>query len=187
MVHGIVGTVRLRMKQIGYSSLKIFIGIWLIGNITVLSMTYSGQDSSALTPPPEGSSPTMTNCPKDLSVLQSKMEEVLQFVKSSSLRETLLVSLQASIPEAIAQADGLAGQITFLKQEIVRQEQERAHAEEVARESLDDPSEALLPCRTWMEGSYCHAMDQYYASIAANMANKAFLEALECYQRKGVR
>jgi hypothetical protein len=38
-----------------------------------------------------------------------------------------------------------------------------------------------------MEGSYCHAMDQYYAAIAANMANKAFLDALECYQREGVR
>jgi hypothetical protein len=175
------------MKKIGYSSLKIFIGIWLIGNVTVLSMTSAGQDSLISTQLSERSSSTQTDCPTDLSTLQAKMEEALQFVKSSSLRETLLVSLQASIPEAIAQADGLAGQITFLKQEIVRQEQERAHAEEVARESLDDPSEALLPCRTGMEGSYCHAMDQYYASIAANMANKAFLEALECYQRKGAR
>jgi hypothetical protein len=187
MVHGIVGIVRLQMKQIGYSSLKIFIGIWLIGNITVLSMTYSGQDSSIPTQLSEGSSPTKTDCPKDLSILQSKMEEALQFVKSSSFRDTLLASLQASIPEAIAQADGLAGQITFLKQEIGRQEQERAHAEEVARESLDDPSKALVPCRTGMEGSYCHAVDQYYASIAANLANKAFLEALECYQGKEVR
>ncbi len=115
------------------------------------------------------------------------MEEALQFVKSMSFRETLLASLQASIPEAIAQADGLAGQIAFLKQEIVRQERERAHAEVVARESLDDPSKALVPCRSEMEGSYCHAMDQYYAAIAANMANKAFLDALECYQREGVR
>jgi hypothetical protein len=175
------------MKKLLYSALKICPGLLMIGIVTVLSMTYAGQESSALTPPPEGSSPTMTNCPKDLSVLQSKMEEVLQFVKSSSFRETLLASLQASIPEAIAKADGLAGQIAFLKQEILRLERERAHAEEVARESLDDPSKALVPCRTGMEGSYCYAMDQYYASMAANMANKAFLEALECYQRKGVR
>ncbi len=175
------------MKKIGYPALKIFIGIWLIGNVTVLSMTSAGQNSSIPTQLLEGLSPTQTDCPKDLSTLQSQMEEALQFVTSSSLRETVLVSLQASIPEAIAQADGLAGQIAFLKQEIVRQEQERAHAEEVARESLDDPSEALLPCPTEMEGSYCHAMDQYYTSLAANMANKAFLEALECYQRKGVR
>ena len=175
------------MKKILCSALKIFIGIWLIGNIPVLSMTYAWQESPTPTQPPEGSLPTRTGCPKDLSVLQSKMEEVLQFVKSLSFRETMLASLQASIPEAIAQANGLVGQITFLKQEIVRQEQERAHAEEVAKESLDDPSKALVPCRSGMEGSYCSAMDQYYASIAANMANRAFLDALECYQREGVR
>jgi hypothetical protein len=179
--------VWLQMKKILYSALKICLGLWMIGNVTVLSMTYAGQESPTLTQPPEGSSLTMTSCPKDLSVLQSKMEEALQFVKSLSFRETLLASLQASIPEAIAQADGLTGQITFLKQEILRQERERAHAEEVARESLDDPSKALVPCRSGMEGSYCHAMDQYYASIAANMANRAFLDALECYQREGVR
>ena len=56
------------------------------------------------------------------------MEEALKFVQSSSFREAMLASLQASIPEAIVQADGLGGQIAFLKQEIVRQEQERAHA-----------------------------------------------------------
>lgn len=115
------------------------------------------------------------------------MLEVLQYVESASLRETMVAALEASIPEAIIQADGLPEQISFLKQEIVKQEQARAHAEEVARESLDDPSKPLVPCRRGEEGSYCHAMAQYYSSLAANMANKAFLEALECYQRQGVR
>ena len=99
----------------------------------------------------------------------------------------MLVSLQASIPEAIAQSDGLAQQITFLKQEIVRQEQERAHAEKVAREGLTDPSQPLKPCRHGKEGAYCYAMDQYLVSTAANLANQAFLEALQCYQREGIR
>lgn len=126
-------------------------------------------------------------CPTDLSSLQPKMEKALQFIKSASFRNTMLASLQASIPEAIAQSDGLAQQITFLKQEIVRQEQERAHAEKVAREGLTDPSQPLKPCRHGGEGAYCHAMDQYLVSTAANLGNKAFLEALQCYQREGVR
>ena len=126
-------------------------------------------------------------CPTDLSSLIPKMKKALQFIKSASFRNAMLVSLQASIPEAIAHADGLSQQIDFLNQEIVRQERERAHAEEVAREGLDDPSQALKPCRHGKEGAYCHAMDQYLASIAANLANQEFLNALRCYQREGVR
>jgi hypothetical protein len=175
------------MKNLFYPALKICMGLCVIGSAKLLNMALAAQESPTITQPPTELSSSMTSCPSDLSVLQPKMEEALKFVKSSSFRETLLASLQASIPEAIAQADGLAGQITFLKEEIVRQEQERAHAEEVAREGLDDPSKPLVPCRRGIESSYCHAMDQYYASIAANLANRAFLEALECYQREGVR
>ncbi len=126
-------------------------------------------------------------CPRDLSSLQPKMEKALQFIKSASFRNTILTSLHASIPEAIVRADGLAQQIAFLKQEIVSQEQERAHAEEVARDVLKDPSQPLTPCRHGKEGAYCHAMDQYLASIAANLANQSFLNALQCYQQEGVR
>ena len=79
------------------------------------------------------------HCPTDLTSLQPKMNKALQFIKSASFRNTMLASLEASIPEAISQSDGLAQQITFLKQEIARQEQERAHAEKVAREGLTDP------------------------------------------------
>jgi hypothetical protein len=126
-------------------------------------------------------------CPTNLSSLQPKMEKALQFIKSASFRNAMLASLKVSIPEAIEQSDGLAQQITFLKHEIVRQERERAHAEEVAREGLADPSHPLKPCRHGKEGSYCHAMDQYLVSIAANLANQAFLDALQCYGRAGVR
>ena len=126
-------------------------------------------------------------CPTNLSYLQPNMEKALQFVKSASFRNTMLASLQTSIPEAIAQSDGLTRQITFLKQEIILQERERNHAEEVAREGLNDPSQPLKPCRHGGEGAYCHAMDQYLVSTAANLANQAFLEALQCYQREGIR
>ena len=126
-------------------------------------------------------------CPTNLSSLQPKMDKALQFIKSAVFRNMMIDSLHASIPDAIAQADGLARQITFLKHEIVRQERERAHAEEVAREGLADPAQPLKPCRHGKEGSYCHAMDQYLVSIAANLANQAFLDVLQCYQREGVR
>ncbi len=128
-----------------------------------------------------------TICPTDLSSLQPSMEKALQFIKSSAFRNAMLTSLRASIPDAIAKADGLPRQITFLKREILRQERERAHAEKVAREGLKDSSQPLKPCRRGQESSYCEAMDQYLISTAANLANHAFLEALECYQEQGVR
>ncbi len=126
-------------------------------------------------------------CPTDLSFLQPKMNKALKFIKSATFRKTMLTSLVASIPEAISQSDGLAQQIAFLKQEIARQEQERAHAEKVAREGLTDPAQPLKPCRHRKESAYCYAMDQYLISIAANLANQEFLNALQCYQREGVR
>jgi hypothetical protein len=175
------------MKNSGCLVLTICVSLWMMGISAFSSMAYDTQESLNVTTPSEDASSTRTPCPTDLSHLQPKMEKVLQFVESASFRKTMLASLQASIPEAIAQADGLAGQIAFLQQEIVRQELEREHAEEVARESLNDPSNPLLPCQRGEEGSYCHAAEQYYVSIAVNLANRAFLDALECYHRKGGR
>ena len=126
-------------------------------------------------------------CPKDLSPLRPKMEKALQFIKSAKFKETMRSSLQASIPQAIIQSDGLTRQIAFLEQEIMRQEKERSHAEQIAREGLADSSQPLKPCRHKKESAYCYAMDQYLASIAANLANQGFLDALQCYQREGVR
>jgi hypothetical protein len=170
-----------------YSAVKTCTGLWMIGSFILGNIAYPAQKPPALAQPAAGLSSATMKFPTDLSALASKMEEVLSFVKSPVLREALLASLQASIPEAIAQADGLAEQIAFLNQEIVRQERELAHAEEAAREDLADSSTPLTPCKREMERSYCHVVDQYYASLAANMANRAFLEALECYQLEGLR
>lgn len=173
-------TILKSMSAIGISLLFVYGG----GKDVNVSIA---QDSP---PPPTQSSVialAAKQCPTDLSSLQPKMEKNVQFIKSASFRKVMLDSLQASIPEAIAQADGLAQQIDFLKQEIIRQERKRAHAEEVAREGLSDPSEPLKPCRHGKEGAYCHAMDQYLVSFAANLANQAFLDALQCYQREGVQ
>lgn len=130
---------------------------------------------------------TPTQCPQNLAALEPEMQKALRYITSTSFRETMLASLQASIPDAIEQSDGLAQQIKFLKKEIVEQEQKRQHAERVAREHAKDPKKPLVPCRRREESSYCYAMDQYYVSTAANLANKAFLEALQCYQQEGMR
>jgi hypothetical protein len=126
-------------------------------------------------------------CPTDLSILQPEVEAALRHVRLSSFRTTLLSSLEASIPEAIAQTDGLSEHILFLKQEILRQDQERAHAEAAAREIVKDPAPLFQPCRRQEESQYCYAMDQYFIATAANLVNRAFLSALECYQRQDMR
>ena len=176
------------MSMILQKSLCIIgISLFLVyGNVFEM-IVYSAQESLTSTSQAAVVLSAANQCPSDLFYLQPNMEKALQFVKSASFRNAILASLQASIPEAIAQSDGLTRQITFLKQEIVRQEQERAHAEKVAREGLTDPSQPLKPCRHGGEGAYCYAVDQYLVSTAANLANQAFLEALQCYQREGVR
>ncbi len=128
-----------------------------------------------------------SQCPTNLASLEPEMKKALRYITSSTFRDTMMASLQASIPEAIEQADGIAKQITFLKQEILRQERERQHAERVAREHAKDPNKPLAPCRRRDESSYCYAMNQYLVSTAANLANEAFLKALQCYQQEGKR
>ena len=175
------------MSTILQKSLRVIgISLFLVSGNVFEMIVYSAQESPATNQAAAVLS-APNECPTDLSYLQPNMEKALHFVKSASFRNTMLASLQASIPEAIAQSDGLTRQITFLKQEIILQERERAHAEEVAREGLTDPSQPLKPCRHGGEGAYCHAMDQYLVSTAVNLANQAFLEALQCYQRQGIR
>ncbi len=164
--------------------LSVFI---LSGLIAGQEVSIAAQEREMVTSSPIQSDFKQTICPTNLSFLQPDMEKALKFVKSASFRNVMLASLQASIPDAIIQADGLPRQIAFLKQEIIRQERKRTHAEEVARDGLRESSQPLKPCRRGKESSYCEAMDQYLISTAANLANRAFLEALQCYQEKGMR
>jgi len=173
-------TLQKSLRVIGISLFLVYADVFEM-------IVLSARESPASTSQSAAVWSVSKECPTDLSYLRPNMEDALQFVKSASFRNAMLTSLQASIPEAIAQSDGLTRQITFLEQEIFRQEQERAHAEKVAREGLTDSSQPLKPCRHGGEGAYCHAMDQYLVSTAANLANRAFIEALQCYQREGVR
>jgi len=148
---------------------------------------WAAQDADAHRSPVIEAESQENACPNDLSFLSPQVEAALQHVRLPSFQTTLLASLQASIPEAIQQTDGLSEHILFLKQEIIRQDQERAHAEAAAREIVKDSAPLFQPCRREEESQYCYAMDQYFIATAANLVNRTFLSALECYQRQGMR
>ena len=133
--------------------------------------------------------PVMTSetCPKDLSALQDQIEGLLTSVSNESFKKAARASLKASIPEAIQQADGINPQIAFLQKEVALQTQVKNDAEEIAKKSSDKPSGDLPPCQPDEKGSYCSAVEQYYISSVSVLANRAFLDALECYKRNGIK
>lgn len=175
------------MNEGRWTILPAVIGMMVLGNPVVPDRTHADQDwygriyleTSTVSP--------SHNCPDNLAFLRPQMDEVLRHVNASSFKAAMDEVLQASIPEAIAHADGLTGQISSLKQEIARLEANRHHAEKVARESSNNPDQPLVPCPAGKESGYCYAVEEYYVATASKLANRAFLEALECYQREGFR
>ena len=156
----------------------------LAGLILVFSVTNSlGEDPFWVSPVSLASE----TCPADLSSLHQIMEAALASVSSPGFKKAILASLSASIPEAIQRADGLNAQIAYLQSEIVEQQRIQRYSEEVARETTGNFMEPLKPCPPHKKDSYCHAVEQYYISVALNLANRAFLDALLCYKRQGMR
>jgi len=180
------------MTNVPSISRTLFLGMTMVGLALVwLPLLevgcWAAQDAGSEPSPVIEADSQGNTCPTDLSFLHPQVEAALQPVRLPSFRTTLLSSLQASIPEAIQQTDGLSEHILFLKQEIIRQDQERAHAEAAVREILKDPGPLFQPCPREEESQYCYATDQYFIATAANLVNRAFLSALECYQRQGMR
>lgn len=122
-------------------------------------------------------------CPQNLSHLLPEMEKILQSISAQEFKDVIRSSLTASIPQAIEEADGINEQITYLRQEIYEQARLQRYVERIAREASNNPSEALKPCRDGERGSYCSSVERYYMALATNLANRAFLETLECYSR----
>jgi len=171
----------------GWHFVMVSLGLLISGNFSGTVTAYSVQQ---MVPEREKTSvdyPFTPGCPVTLIDLQPRLEEVLRNIHSSSFREIMGKALWASIPDAIEQADGLVQTMAALREEIIRQEQEQIRVEQVARENGVDTGQPLKPCSQVQESSYCYAVEQYYVATAANLANRAFLEALECYQRAGVR
>ncbi len=125
------------------------------------------------------------NCPENLSHLSEDLDALLKGVHVKEFKHTMRSALQSSIPQAIQRADGIKEQIVFLQKEIQHQVRVEKSADFIARDvskNLDGP---LKPCKRREKGGYCNTVERYYMAKAANLANRAFLKALECYQRQG--
>ena len=132
-------------------------------------------------PPAQAAEP----CPVTLSHLGEEMDGLLKGVHVKEFKRTMRSVLQASIPEAIERADGIKAQMAFLRKEIQHQVRVEKSADFIARDvskNLDGP---LKPCQRREKGGYCNTVERYYMAKATNLANRAFLDALECYQRQG--
>ncbi len=125
-------------------------------------------------------------CPRDLSGLHDEMEHVLKSVRSEPFKKTIRASLEASIPKAIEQSDGITRQLRFIKKRILDQQRAKAYGENVARKAGNNMNDELVACQLGEKGSYCEAVEQYYIAVSSNIANQGFLDALVCYQRQGV-
>ena len=129
-----------------------------------------------------GETPT---CVENLGYLQDDMEHLLKSVFVTQFRETIRRLLTASIPEAISRIDGLPAEMDFLRREIHHQVRVEKSAELIARDVSQNPDGPLRPCKRTEKGGYCETLERYYMAKAANLANRGFFQALECFQEKG--
>jgi len=127
-----------------------------------------------------------SKCFKNLVHLEDKMEALLKSVYVKEFREAIRRSLKASIPEAVSRIDGLKDEIASLRKEIQHQVRVEKSAEFILRDITKTSNGPLKSCRRTEEGGYCETLERYYMAQAANLANRGFLEALECYQKNGM-
>lgn len=126
-------------------------------------------------------------CPKTLSHLTEEMDTLLAGVHAKAFTRAIRTALHASIPHAIDQADGINAHVAFLRQEIQRQARVETSAELIARDVSNNPRQPLTPCKRGEESGYCHTVERYFMAKASNLANRGFLNALECYRQRGSR
>lgn len=127
-----------------------------------------------------------SSCRENLEHLHDEMEILLKSVYVKKFRETIRHSLQASIPEAVSQIDGLKEEIVYLKKEITHQVRVEKSAEFILRDITKTSEGPFKPCRRSEKGGYCESLERYHMAKAANLANRGFLQALECHQNKGL-
>ena len=115
------------------------------------------------------------------------MEILLKSVYVKEFREAIRRSLTASIPEAVNRIDGLKGEIDSLQREIQHQVRVEKSAEFILRDITKNQVGPWKPCRRMEKGGYCETLERYYIAKAANLANRGFLQALECHQKNGLK
>jgi len=125
------------------------------------------------------------SCLTNLSHLEDELEELLKSVYVKGFREAIRRSLTASIPDTLKHIDGLKAEIASLRKEIQHQVRVEKSAELILRDVSENSDGPFKPCRRTEKGGYCETLERYYMAKAANLANRGFLEALECYQEAG--
>ncbi len=163
-------------------------GIIFTFSILFLLAPWSKAEAQSFSPVEDEPSAMMSDagCFQNLSHLEGKMEGLLKSVYVKEFREAIRRSLLASIPEAVSRIDGLKSEIESLRREIQHQVRVRKSAEFILRDITKDPEGPFDPCRRTEKGGYCETLERYYMAKASNLANRGFLRALECYQKKGL-
>ena len=128
-----------------------------------------------------------TNCPINLSHQSHEIKKLLQAIVVPEFERVIHSSLNASIPNAIQQADGINKQIADLQKNIKEEEQYLKDAEKIAREFSPNPSEPLTPCAAGEQGSYCRATERSHMAQITILINRGFLRALLCYKKNGFK
>ena len=156
--------------------------------ILFVLVPWSKVEAQSFPPAEDESSAILSDvgCFQNLSHLEGKMEGLLKSVYVKEFREAIRRSLTASIPEAVSRIDGLKSEIESLRREIQHQVRVRKSAEFILRDITKDPEGPFVPCRRTEKGGYCETLERYYMAKASNLANRGFLRALECYQKKGL-
>jgi hypothetical protein len=151
--------------------------MFVLASVLALSMAEASE--------PLGETAQGSLCHENLSHLQDEMEILLKSVYVNEFRETLRRSLKASIPEAVGRIDGLNDEIESLRKEIQHQIRVEKSAEFILRDITKTSDGPFKSCSRAEEGGYCETLERYYMAKAANLANRGFLQALECFQEKG--
>ena len=165
------------MKLVNVCAVSV---LFVLGSLAMVSEVWASQSGDET-----GRAMSKLACDENLVHLQEEMEVLLKSVYVNEFRETIRRSLTASIPDAIAQIDGLKKEIESLRQEIQHQVRVEKSAEFILRDITKTTEGPFTVCRRGEVGGYCETLERYYMAKASNLANRGFLQALECYQERG--
>lgn len=166
------------MKLVNRCSRLVF---FILASLLVMPLAEASQREVE-----EGEVAPKSLCFKNLAHLQDEMEVLLKSVYVREFREVIRRSLKVSIPEAVSHTDGLKREIASLRKEIQHQVRVEKSAEFILRDITKTSDSSFKPCRCTEEDGYCETLERYYMAKAANLANRGFLQALECYQENGI-
>ena len=177
--------MKMRFSRKARVNMRIVVGLWVL----FVAVPWDGAPVEAASKTEAGKSGTVPGsaCFENLTHLQDEMEVLLESIYVKQFREAIRRALAASIPEAISRIDGLKAEIESLRREIQHQVRVEKSAEFIARDVSNNPDGPLKPCKRAEKGGYCETIERYYMAKAANLANRGFLQALECYQGKEIQ